>query len=72
RFAGSVALFGSMLRGSKHVKAARWDDVLSMTKESMDETNPLHKEFYELVNKTKKIYTPLKKKKKRGKEEDEE
>ncbi len=65
RFATSVALFGSMLRLSPHIKKADWDELILMTKSSMTETDPLHKEFYELVQKAKKLYIPIKKKKKR-------
>jgi len=63
RFATSVALFGSMLHMSGHVRNVTWEQELAITKENMDPDNPLHKEFYDLVTKAQKIYGPLKKRK---------
>ena len=64
RFAASVALYGSLLRGSPYVKNSGWEPLVLMVKENMDATNPFHNEFYDLVLKSQKIYVPLKKKKK--------
>jgi Ca-activated chloride channel family protein len=63
RFAASVALYGGLLRGSPQIKTMGWEQLQQMVKENMDETNPLHREFYDLVLKSQKIYLPLKKKK---------
>jgi Ca-activated chloride channel family protein len=64
RFGAAVVLYGSLLRGSEYVKNANWDQLLVMIKENMDESNPFHREFYDLVIKSQKIYVPLRKKKK--------
>jgi Domain of unknown function (DUF3520) len=64
RFGASVVLYGSLLRSSQYVKNASWEQLQLMVKENMDESNPFHREFYELVVKSQKIYVPLRKKKK--------
>jgi Ca-activated chloride channel family protein len=64
RFAATVALYGSLLRASPYVRNTSWEQLSVMVKENMDEANPLHREFQELVLKTQKIYIPLRKKKK--------
>lgn len=64
RFGTSVVLYGQILRSSLYVKNASWEQLLIMVKENMDENNPFHREFYELVIKSQKIYVPLRKKKK--------
>jgi Ca-activated chloride channel family protein len=63
RFATSVALFGSMLHMSGHVRNVTWEQELTLTRENMDPLNPMHKEFYDLIMKAQKIYGPLKKRK---------
>jgi len=65
RFAASVALFGSMLRFSPHVNDTDWDELILMTQSAIDEKDPLQAEFYDLVQKAKRIYSPVKKKKKK-------
>lgn len=69
RFATSVCMFGGLLHSSPYLKSASWDDVLLLTKNAMNINNPLETEFFDLVNKGKKIYEPNKKRKKR-KEQD--
>jgi Ca-activated chloride channel family protein len=64
RFGTSVVLYGQLLRSSQYVKNASWEQLQVMVKENMDESNPFHREFYELVMKSQKIYAPLRKKKK--------
>lgn len=64
-FATSVCMFGGFLRSSPYLKKASWDEVISLIKTSMDTTNPLHTEFLDMVIKGKKIYEPLKKRKRR-------
>jgi Ca-activated chloride channel family protein len=64
RFAASVVLYGSLLRSSEYVKNASWEQLLLMVKENMDAANPFHREFYDLVAKSQRIYIPLRKKKK--------
>ncbi|TAH02852.1 MAG: VWA domain-containing protein [Sphingobacteriales bacterium] len=63
RFAASVSLMGALLRNSEYTRNASWTDLVSITEKSADLTNNLQKEFYDLVLKAQKIYTPLKKKK---------
>lgn len=68
RFATSVCMFGGLLHSSPYLKAAGWDEAIALAKSSMDMANPLHTEFFDLLNKGKKIYAPTKKKKRRGQE----
>lgn len=63
RFAASVALMGSLLRNSEYTRDVNWQDLVNMTEKSADLSNPLQKEFLDLVLKGQKIYAPLKKKK---------
>jgi hypothetical protein len=63
RFATSVALFGSMLHMSGHVRYVTWEQELTFTRENMDPLNQLHKEFYDLIMKAQKIYGPLRRRK---------
>lgn len=68
-FATSVCMFGGFLHSSPYLKNATWDDVINLTKASMDTTNPLHTEFFDMVVKAKKIYEPSKKRKRRNRDE---
>ena len=65
RFAAGVCLFGGFLHSSPYVKNASWDDLINLTKASMDSADPLQTEFLDLVTKSKKIYQPAKKRKRR-------
>ena len=65
RFAATVALFGSVLRASPHLKYAGWDDLLQMTAEYADLRDPLQAEFSDLVQRASKVYEPQKKRKKK-------
>lgn len=62
KFASSVILFGSLLRGSKFVKDASWNDVLGIAKPTADMNNYSQKEFLELVEQAKKLYGKKRKK----------
>ena len=68
-FATSVCMFGGFLHNSPYLKKATWDDVVNLTKASMDVSNPLHTEFFDMVVKAKKIYEPSKKRKRRNRDE---
>ena len=68
-FATSVCMFGGFLHSSPYLKKATWDDVINLTKASMDVSNPLHTEFFDMVVKAKKIYEPSKKRKRRNRDE---
>jgi Ca-activated chloride channel family protein len=62
RFAAAVTLFGSLLRKSDHVRKAGWPELVTLTQESIDASDPLQKEFLDLVLKAQKLYAPAKKK----------
>ena len=62
KFASSVIMFGSLLRGSKHVKDVSWNDVMNLAKPAADLTNYSQKEFLELVEMAKKLYGKKRKK----------
>jgi Ca-activated chloride channel family protein len=65
RLAATVALFGSMLRSSPHVRLKTWDDLLLMSTANADILDPMQAEFGQLVLKSHRIYsTPQKKRKK--------
>lgn len=65
RFAATVALFGSVLRASPHLKSAGWEALLQMTAAHADPTDPLQAEFSDLVQRAHKVYEPQKKRKKK-------
>jgi energy-coupling factor transporter ATP-binding protein EcfA2 len=65
RFAATVALFGSVLRASPHLKYAGWEDLLQMTAAHADLRDPLQAEFSDLVQRASKVYEPQKKRKKK-------
>ncbi|MBX3252743.1 MAG: von Willebrand factor type A domain-containing protein [Chitinophagaceae bacterium] len=69
RFAASVCMFGGLLHSSPYLRSAGWDEAITLAKNSMDINNPLHTEYFELLNKGKKIYAPGKKKKRRSGQE---
>jgi Ca-activated chloride channel family protein len=69
RFAGTVALFGLMLRGSPYVKNPDWEMLVELAKTNSDPNNTWQKEFAELVLKAQKIYQPVRKKKKKDDEQ---
>lgn len=66
RFATSVIMFGSVLKGSSFTKDLSWGDVMYHASESANPTDPSQSQFVELVFKAKNYYT--KQKKKRGKD----
>jgi Ca-activated chloride channel family protein len=63
RFSGTVALFGSMLRGSAFVKTADWNNLLLLATSSANHNDLLQKEFVTLVTQARDLYTKGKKKK---------
>ncbi|RYY39605.1 MAG: VWA domain-containing protein [Chitinophagaceae bacterium] len=63
RFASAVILFGSLLKESKHVKDKCWNEILPLAQSSGDPNDALQKEFVQLVEKAKAIYTSKKRKK---------
>jgi len=70
QFASSVIMFGSLLKNSKFIKDASWNEVLYHANQAADLNNYSQKEFITLVNSAKALYT--KKKKKKGKKEEDD
>ena len=56
KFASAVIMFGSLLRGSKHVKDITWNDITNVAKPAADLSNYSQKEFLEMVELAKKLY----------------
>lgn len=60
QFAVSVVMFSSLLRDSRIVKAISWNDVSTLAVQSANLTNPSQKEFLNLIQKAKMIYSKKK------------
>jgi Ca-activated chloride channel homolog len=63
QFATAVIMFGSILRESKFLNDKPWNQVVSLAAQSANMENPSQKEFVQLVEQAKAIYTAKKKKK---------
>ncbi len=63
RFAASVIMFGSLLRESPFIKTIRWNDVLALASQSANQNDISQKEFVDLVQRVKSLYSKMKKKK---------
>jgi hypothetical protein len=63
QFSASVAMFGSLLRGSQFVKGNEWNELINLANSSYDQNDLLQKEFVSLIQKSKALYTKTKKKK---------
>jgi len=61
KFAGSVILFGGLLRQSEYMSRLGWPDLVALTQEAVDINDPMQKEFLDLVIRAQKIYAPVKK-----------
>ncbi|MET0637112.1 MAG: von Willebrand factor type A domain-containing protein [Chitinophagaceae bacterium] len=64
RFAGALAQFGQMLRGSAATKFISWNDMLLLATSTADPANPSQQEFVLMVQQAKQLYMKTKKKKK--------
>ena len=64
RFAASIALFGSILKQSKHTGNYMLEDVLALARSAADISQPRQAEFLTLIEKAIKVYNPVKRKKK--------
>jgi len=64
RFATSVAMFGSILRGSKYIKDVGFETVLQLAQSAAQPNNVSQKEFMDVVDKADAVYNPGKKKRK--------
>ncbi len=62
QFASAVVMFGSLLRKSKFIKEASWNDILTMANASADTSNYTQKEFIGIVNQAKQVYSKKRKK----------
>ena len=56
RFASAVALFGSMLRESKHAAGMTWENMVLTAGRSIDPVDPLQVQFLELVQRAARLY----------------
>jgi Ca-activated chloride channel homolog len=65
QFITSVIMFGGLLKQSDLWQNFTWDDILKIARSSAELNNYAQKEFLVLVAKTKKIYEPYRKKKKK-------
>lgn len=57
RFATAVAMFGTMLKSSPYAKQMNWNETIIAANESYDHLDPVQKEFVQLLQKAKKIYS---------------
>jgi Ca-activated chloride channel homolog len=62
KFASSVVMFGSLLKGSAYAKQITWNETIIAANEYSDKTDPAQKEFVQIIEKAKKIYSKKKKK----------
>ena len=63
RFAGAVAMFGSVLKHSKFINNYHLEDVLTLAKTAVNPDDVHQNEFLALVEKAIKVYRPAKRKK---------
>lgn len=62
QFATAVILFAGLLKQTDYWSHYTWDDVISLTKKSINKNDYLQAEFLKLTQKAKKIYEVQKKK----------
>ena len=65
QFATAVTMFGLKLRESKFFPDASWDSIKAIAASALSPNNYLESEFIELVEKSNKVYTEKRKKKKK-------
>jgi Ca-activated chloride channel family protein len=63
QFAGTVAFFGLLLRGSPHTKEGGWNELLTLAKKSSDPRDKSQQEFVLLVQQAKALYGKRKRRK---------
>jgi Ca-activated chloride channel family protein len=68
RFGAALTMFALKLKQSKYMKDVDWDDIEMITTSAIDPNNYLQNEFFQLIQKAKKIYGAKKNKKKRNTE----
>jgi Ca-activated chloride channel family protein len=64
RFSATVAMFGSMLRSSPYIKNTSWNDIVSLAASTSNEQDTIQKEFVNIVQQAKALYSKEKKRKK--------
>jgi Ca-activated chloride channel family protein len=64
QFSTAVIMFGSLLRSSPHTKSIGWNDVLKLAAESSNDEYIFQKEFVNIVQLAKTLYSKKNKKKK--------
>jgi Ca-activated chloride channel homolog len=63
QFSAAVAMFGSILRNSNFVKSSGWNEIIELAQEASGNDDLLQKEFINLVQQARVLYTKYKKKK---------
>ena len=63
QFAGTVALFGSLLRDSPFTKSVSWNDMLTMAAAYSNPADKNQQEFVKLVQQAKQVYSKKKRRK---------
>ena len=66
RFASSVAMFAALLKESKYARTYGWGEVIKMAEESADTQDAIQQEFITIVEKAKKVYSKVRKKRRKG------
>ena len=56
RFAASVALFGSLIKGSPYTRGVAWNELTRLANASYDHQDPVQQQFIEIIEKARKIY----------------
>lgn len=64
RFASAVAMFAALLKDSKYAQKYSWGEVIKLATESEDPQDAVQQEFISIVEKAKKVYSKMRKKKK--------
>lgn len=65
-FSAAVAMFGSFLRNSPFVKEVGWNEIITLAQNSCGANDLLQKEFINLVQLAKTLYSKVKKKRGSG------
>jgi len=62
RFATALTMFGSLLKDSKYSRRYNWYDIREIAEHAQNPSDGLQKEFLEIIEKAKKIYSHSRKK----------
>jgi Ca-activated chloride channel family protein len=65
RFASSVAMFAALLKDSKYARTYAWGEVIKLASESVDTQDAIQQEFITIVEKAKKVYSKVRKKRRK-------